>query len=147
MTSTKLDTKTHPTEVQLADYLGHALSGDERARLENHVASCDECLEKIASAHESVGMFEKKSLLKKGVTNIMKKISIYPILAIISFSLSFLMPQYFLQFLVATLLLGIKWVIDSRSTKMLIMIQEAWKKGGEKEASKILQSIDPKKRF
>ncbi|MBN1526708.1 MAG: zf-HC2 domain-containing protein [Candidatus Omnitrophica bacterium] len=147
MTSTKLDTKAHPTDVQLADYLGHALSGDEKARLESHIASCGECLGKVASAYGSVNMSEKKSSSKKGVANMIKKLNIYLILAIASFALSFLMPRYFLQFLVATLLLGIKWVVDSKTSKMLIMIHEAWKKGGEKEASRILQSIDPKNRL
>lgn len=79
---------------------------------------------------------------KKGKANIMKKINIYLVLAVMSFILSFVFPQYFLQFLTATLLLGIKWVADSKSTKMLVMIYEAWKKGGEKEASRILKSFD-----
>jgi hypothetical protein len=53
------------------------------------------------------------------------------------------------QFLTATLLLGIKWVADAKSTKMLVMIYEAWKNGGEKEASRILSSLEkgPKNRL
>ena len=79
----------------------------------------------------------------------MKKINIYLILAIISFILSFVFQHYFVQFLTATLLLGIKWISDAKSTKMLVMIYEAWKKGGEKEASRILSSLDkdPKNRL
>lgn len=147
MTDMKTETKTHPTDIQLADYLGHTLPPDEKARLESHVASCEECLEKIVVSYDSVKGIKTGVYPKKGASGIMKKINIYLVLAIISFALSFSMPQYFFQFLLATLLLGIKWVADSKSTRMLIMIHEAWKKGGEKEASKILQSIDPKKRF
>jgi hypothetical protein len=71
----------------------------------------------------------------------MKRLNIYLALAIISFILSFAVPRYFVQLLVATLLLGVKWVADSKSAKMLVMIYEAWKHGGEKEASRVLERI------
>ena len=137
MTDTKIETKIHPSETELADYLSDSLSAEERGRLENHIAACEECLERIVSAHESVKMFKKRKV------NIMKKINLYLVLALVSFVLSFTVPRYFVQFLVATLLLGIKWIVDSKSTKMLIMIYEAWKRGGEKEASRILTTLDP----
>ncbi len=145
---TKIELKTtHPTENELAAYLDKTLSEQDRIKFEEHVAACDECLTAMVSAYESVKAAGIKN--KRERFNIMKKINIYLILAIISFALSFVMPQYFLQFLVATLLLGIKWVADAKSTKMLIMVYEAWKKGGEKEASRILSSLekDPKSRL
>ena len=143
MTDTKLETKAHPTESELADLLGGSLSAQDKERIEDHVASCDECLEAIVSAHETVALFKKpRSAISEEVINLMKKINLYLVLAVISFALSFVMSQYFLQFLVATLVLGAKWIIDSKTTKMLIMIHEAWKKGGEKEASKILEKIN-----
>jgi hypothetical protein len=142
MTDIKPGLKAHPSETELADLLGGSLSSTDKERLENHVASCDECLEKVVSAHEAVSCFKAGHAGKKGVASLMKKINIYIVLAVISFALSFVMPRYFLQFLVATLILGTKWIIDSRTTKMLIMIHEAWKKGGEKEASKILETMD-----
>jgi hypothetical protein len=79
----------------------------------------------------------------------MKKINVYLILAIVSFILSFVFWDFFLQFLTATILLGIKWIADAKSTKMLVMIYEAWKKGGEKESSRILSILDkdPKNRL
>lgn len=143
MTEIKQETKIHSTEVEIAGYLSKTLSGEDRQRIENHMAACDECREKLVSAYESVRIF------KKGKVPIMKKINIYLILAIIAFALSFLFPQYFLQFLTATIILGIKWVVDSKSTKMLVMIYEAWKNGGEKEASRVLKNLDsdPKSRF
>ena len=143
MTDLKQETKTHPTENELADYLSKALSGEDKERVESHIAGCGACLESMVSAHESVREF------KKGKGNIMKKINAYLILAIASFILSFVFRDYFLQFLVATLLLGIKWVVDSKSTKMLVMIYEAWKKGGGDEASRVLSSLDknPKNRL
>ena len=138
MTEIKQETKTHPTEAELADYLGKVLAGKDRQRVEDHIACCNECLENVVSAFDSVKTFKKRK------ANIMKKINIYLILSIIMFILSFVFPRFFLQFLTATLLLGIKWVADSKSTKMLVMIYEAWKRGGEKEASRILSSLDSK---
>lgn len=142
MTDTKLDTKTHPKETELADLLAGSLSAQDRERLESHVASCDECLTAIVAAQEAVAASGSGLQSGKEVGNLMKKINIYLILAIISFSLSFIIPQYFLQLLVATLILGAKWIIDARTTKMLIMIHDAWKKGGQAEASKIIEKID-----
>lgn len=142
MTLTKPETKTHPTSLELADYLDNRLDAGRRGAVEGHISSCKECLEAVVSAYESVKEFKSK----KGGINIMKKINIYLILAVVSFALSFFLPQYFIQLLVATLLLGIKWIVDAKSTRMLIMIYEAWKKGGEKEASKILNILDSESR-
>lgn len=143
MNGIKQEIKTHATDVEMADYLAKTLSKVDRDRVENHIAGCGECLEKAVSAYESVKEF------KKGKGNMMKKFNIYLILAIVSFSLSFIFQSYFLQFLTATLLLGIKWVADSKSTRMLVMIYEAWKRGDNKETSRILSSLDsnPKNRL
>lgn len=143
MTDLKQEIGTHPEAAELADYLSNALSGEKRRRVEDHIACCNDCLESVVSARESVNIF------KKGKGRIMKKINIYLILAIVSFILSFVFQSFFIQFLTATLLLGIKWVADSKSTKMLVMIYEAWKKGGDKEASRILSTLErpPKNRL
>jgi len=142
MTKIELKTTIHPTENELAAYLNKSLPIHDKIKFEEHVAGCDECLKAMVSTYESVEAAGLKKSNKKERYNFMKKINIYLILAVISFSLSFVMPRYFLQLLVATLLLGIKWIVDSKSTKMLIMVYEAWKKGGEKEASRILSSLE-----
>jgi len=143
MTDLKQEIKAHPKEAELADYLSNTLTGEGRKRIEDHIACCNDCLDNVVSAHESVKIFKKR---KAGV---MKKINVYLILAIISFIFSFVFQRYFVQFLTAALLLGLKWVSDAKSTKMLVMIYEAWKKGGDKEASRILSSLDkdPKNRL
>lgn len=142
MTDTKLHVKTHPTDIRLADFLDDALSPDERHKVEEHIASCGECLKKIVSAHESVELFNKNSGTKNRKVNFMKKINWYLVLAIVSFVLSFVFARYFIQLLVATLLLGTKWIVDAKTTKMLVTIYEAWKTGGGKEASRILEKMD-----
>ncbi len=143
MTDLKQGIKAHPKESELADYLSNVLTGEARSRIEDHIACCDDCLNNVVSAHESVKIFKKRK------APLMKKINIYLILAATSFILSFLFREYFLQFLTATILLGAKWISDAKSTKMLVMIYEAWKKGQDKEVSHILSSLDksPKNRL
>ena len=133
--------QTHLTEIELADFMDNSLSQEKKRKYEEHLAGCDECLAKAVAAYESVNSIHKnKSIKRKG--NIMKRINLYLFLAIITFALSFLTHRYFIQLLVATLLLGIKWIVDAKSTKMLVMIYEAWKNGGEKEASRIIETLD-----
>lgn len=128
MTETKDIVKTHPTESELADFLSGAMPQIKRKAVADHAGSCKECLDRIVSAYDAVKTFKQAPHDKKGKINFMKRINIYLVLAVISFCLSFVVGRYFVQFLVATLLLGIKWIIDAKSTKMLITIYEAWKK-------------------
>ena len=144
MNVVKSEVRSCPDESLLSAYLDGSLAGDERGAVENHIASCDECLAKVVAAYESVAAFRKK---RKGAP--MRKINWYAVGGVASFALSFVFPRYFLQFLVATILLGAKWIIDAKNTRMLVMIYEAWRKGGEKEASRILESmkVDTKNRL
>ncbi len=132
----------HPADIVIADYLDNLLSRDEKERVEEHMAACDECRNKMICAYESARSFRKTVSTNKKKAKPMGKINLYLIFAIISFALSFIIPRFFLQLLVATLLLGAKWVTDSKSTKMLIMIHEAWKNGGEREASEVIKRFD-----
>lgn len=133
--------KAHPTERELSDYLDHLTTGEAKRMVEEHIACCSECLTAVVCAYDSVRIFKKEDKNIKGRANIMKKINIYLTLAIVSFILSFAAPRYFAQFLVASTLLGIKWISDAKSTRMLVMIYDAWKNGGEKEASRVLSSL------
>jgi len=137
MTGAKTVKKLHLEAREISGYLDRLLDADSRRKVEDHTAVCSDCLSAMVSAYESVKLFKKR----KG--NTMKKLNVYLILAIVSFLLSFAVPQYFAQFLVAATLLGIKWISDAKSTKMLVMIYDAWKRGGEKEASSILSTLSP----
>ena len=134
MTDTKLHSKIHPVDTELANYLDGLLQPERRHEIEEHMASCDECLARIVAAHESVVSFNKETKIMKGRGNFMKKINLYLILAIVSFTLSFTMPRFFLQLLVATLLLGTKWIVDSKTTRMLVTIYDAWKTSEKEKA-------------
>ena len=125
----------HPADEELADFLENRLTQCDRERIMTHIASCDDCLKTVISAYESV----KYRTKKEGGAG---KINYYLVFAILSFTLSFALPRYFIQLLAATLLLGAKWVVDSKSTKMLVMIHEAWKNNGERGASEALRRFD-----
>ncbi|MDD5427982.1 MAG: zf-HC2 domain-containing protein [Candidatus Omnitrophica bacterium] len=133
---TKDTAASHPTDVMLADYLDGLLSCEERRSVERHLSACAECLNKAVSAYRSVKQFKKRKAKTVG------KINFYLLFAILAFALSFILPRHFIQLLVATLLLGAKWVADSKSTKMLVMIHEAWKNGGKDEASEVIKRFD-----
>ncbi len=128
------DVKSCPDAAVLGAYLDKALAPGERSSVEGHIASCDDCLALVVSAYESVSAFRKE---RKPRT--MKKMNWYFLGTVLCFILSFAFPRFFLQFLVATILCGLKWIIDAKNTRMLVMIYEAWQKGGEKEASRILE--------
>ena len=44
---------------------------------------------------------------------------------VVSFSLSFVFPRFFLQFLAAALLFGVKWIVDQKATRPQILIYKA----------------------
>lgn len=78
----------------------------------------------------------------KFIERIKKFFNLYIALATVAFAFSFITPRYFMQLLVATLLLGLKWVADSKSTRMLVMIHEAWKRDGSRGASDALERLE-----
>ena len=128
------------SEVELNDYLGGVFSEAKKKETETHLSQCNACLEKFVFAYETVEEFnETKSKGAKPMKSAWKR-NIWLVGAIIAFALSFFVPRYFIQLSVATLLLGAKWIFESVNARILIMIYEAWQKGGSEEASKILKS-------
>jgi len=127
--------------ADLNDYLSGALSAEKKAEVEKHLDDCSACLEKMVFAYETVKEFNGSG--KKEVRNMKTtaKRNLWLLGAIIAFALSFFVQRYFAQFLIATVLLGAKWIFESANARILIMIYDAWKKGGEEEASKILGSF------
>ena len=134
--------KTCVSSVKLNDYLNGGLSKDEKKVVEEHLKSCNECLDKMVFAYKTVSEFSKSE--KKGV-NKMKtlwKKNLWLIGTVIAFTLSFIVTRYFVQLLVAAILMGTKWIFDSVNARILIMIYDAWNKGGKDEASKVLQGLN-----
>ena len=105
----------------LCDYAYGALSSEKRKKIESHLSRCYHCLDSIVAMHDAAKISRKRDLS-------FRKEYLFLLLTILCFTLSFILSRYFLQFLAATVLFGIKWIIDSKTTKTLIMINEAWKK-------------------
>ena len=130
------------TDTDLNDYLSGTLSAEKKAEVEGHLASCTACLEKVVFAYQTVEDFNKTK--QKGVKPVKStwKKNLWLFGAIITFTLSFLVSRYFVQLLVATILMATKWIFDSVNARILIMIYAAWKHGGEGEASKVLGKLN-----
>ena len=135
----------HPNETTLAGFLDASIPKTERSRIEAHLSLCDECLTAAVSADEAVEKFQKDRR-RKNRRNFLKMTNIYLAIAVISFAVSFAIPRFFIQSLVATLLFGMKWIADSRTTKTLVMIHDAWRRGEDKEVSRILSGLEKEDR-
>lgn len=153
-------------EQVLIDYFEQKLSKKERESVENHIANCGFCLSQLNLIFEAKelsrrGANEKvpseliqkaKALLKpdKGInhnkTMSKKRIkrSLFLIGAVIFFALSFLIPKYFLQFLVGTLILGIRWAFESEGARTLIMVLDSWRKRSHNEDDEISNRLKDK---
>ncbi len=137
---------TCPADSILADYISDVIpTKSEKEIIASHVAKCDKCFEKVASCVSALTISDKagqadtgKRLLRRVLSMPKKyprmrfkggyiKRNKYFLVAGLFFLLSFIFKPFFLQFLVAALLFGVKWVMDTGSTKALIMIYETWK--------------------
>jgi len=145
MDNERLKKHVCPGEHVLNGYLNGELDDQARKELEKHVANCKVCTFKIAEA-VSVVKANRFTLFKEVIMDLWNKSNIWPILAIAMFILSFVVPRYFVQFLAGSIILAIKWIVDNKNTKMLIMIYDAWKKGGKDGADRIIRSIEDKVR-
>ena len=121
-----------PSEETLSEYLYGALDGDRRDEIEEHLASCAGCRRLVAEAHDVVRTPAAVKAARKALSFVRGKA--WLALSAAAFILSFIYPRHFLQFLTACLLMGAKWIMDSRTARILVMIQEAWKSGDKEKA-------------
>lgn len=137
-----------PNEEILLGYLNGTLEKEERQFVEHHLAGCGFCLSQLNLAYQSQLMDRKGSFqpvsqelinktksflgiqivnnLKRGKTKT-KKANLFLAGAIIPFILSFIFPKYFIQFLVVTLVLGIRWAFESEGGRTMIMVLDSWR--------------------
>jgi hypothetical protein len=132
-----------PSEEILSEYISGILSPEDRIGVEKHLASCDKCRKLVAETHDIINKCSINEIKNALLCWIGK--NRWLLGASVTFVCSFLFPKYFLQFLTACLLLGAKWIIDAKNTKMLIMIYEAWKRSDKDKAGEILSRFDSKK--
>ena len=119
--------KDCPSPEKLNDYLTDQASVEQKKAIEKHIANCDNCLATIAEISQILKNY-KSNPLKEFLMKTKQNINIWFIFAVIFFILSFIYPKYFVQLLTATIILALKWIMDNKNTKLLIMIHEAWKK-------------------
>lgn len=142
-----------PNEAVLAGYLNNSLKEEEKNKVEAHISDCLYCLEQLSLAQQAQKAFSQGNLPsseQKIIEKAQKIASLTPakpkkrgiiwfLATVIAFILSFLVPKYFLQFLAAAVILGIKWVFESDTVKSLIMILD--KRHKEKEIEELPEKI------
>ncbi len=149
------------SELAIHRYLEKKPDPKERERVEKHLLECYDCLQTMADASKAKGMFEKGEFknssgsswtprLKKELPsqkNLAPKRKPWGWLAAatVSFLCSFIFHRYFIQFSVATLFFGIKWIVETRTTKILIAIQDAWRRGDRQSAEELLEKLGKRK--
>jgi hypothetical protein len=142
----KQDSEEKHTEIPcphndlLAEFVQDISTGnqpDESVR--EHIYGCDACFSKAANClfslaereadipHEKIELGIKKAKKiprqhsSKGVKNMLNR-NKYLLISSVFFISSFLFKTYFLQFLLAALIFGLKWIMDTGGSKALIMI-------------------------
>ena len=128
-----------PDEADLAGYFAGSLPRKKRNEIACHIADCPACLEDLVLAGKASGMETKKRRGGSGGPQKWLKKNLWILLAVVTFVLSFVYSSYFVQFLIATLVLSGKWIFETINARILIMVYDAWKKGGEKEVGKVLE--------
>lgn len=130
-----------PSETVLAEYLSGLLSEEDRSDIEAHLAECGTCRTLLLEAHKVIKGPDPWHL-KRLLGHHLRK-NVWIIAAVLFFAFSFIFRAYFFQFLALTVIFAAKWIMDSRNTKLLITIHEAWKRGDKQKADNILSKFDP----
>jgi hypothetical protein len=162
---TKGKTVHCPNEEALLNYLEKKISGQVKLSLEKHISGCSFCLSQLSLAYEAQKIKNKalphlpKGLIEK-VKNFVqidkntqvallakkKKIkkNLFLVATVIFFALSFIIHRYFMQFLFAALILGLRWAFESDNARTLIMVFDAWRKHSHDDDSEISQRLKDK---
>ena len=131
-----------PNETRLGEYLEGRLSQKQEQLIAEHIRSCYWCIEQLDQAQRArpkLGVGGRKMSLigkKTALISWIKK-NKWLLGAAIAFILSFAFPGYFLQFLILTLLMGMKWVFATGGTKTVVMIYDALRRKNKGEKNRI----------
>lgn len=149
------------TELAVHRYLERKSSPAERERVEKHLIDCYDCLQIMAEASKAKEAFDRgemkakagsrwtgplsKSLPKQKERPRKPKTKRWFLAATLAFFLSFLYPAHFIQFSVLTLVFGMKWVVESRSQRILIALRDAWQSGDRRTAEEFFEKLEKRK--
>ena len=120
-----------PSEEMLSEYLCGVSSLEERTGIEAHISTCKECRELLAEADEIIKIPVPVVLVRRTASWCRK--NLWLIICIASLLSSFMFPKYFLQSLAGFVLTGIKWIVDMKAVKTMIMIRETYKHSNEEK--------------
>ncbi len=123
-----------PDEITLSEYYCGKLRGEERLELERHLASCGICRGLLSETNEILRAHRRGGAYLRLWERIRKNLWLFGAVAFLG--ASFLVPKHFLQFLAIGFLMGVKWIIDSKTTKMLITVYEALRRPGWQNTDK-----------
>lgn len=146
-----------PNNNMLADYMAGRPIG--RKDMEKHISGCKSCLARVSSALKTGTLYEEsklpaaepaitertKEMLSKQIRPVPKHgktRNLWLIAAIMAFIASFAFPRYFLQCLVATILLGIKWIMESENMRTMILVLDSWRKHEHNRDNEINQRLN-----
>ena len=145
------------SEESIIDYLENKLDNQKRKDIEKHLSQCNFCLSQLNLVFEAkksnirnigdnvpVRLINKAKLLinngkntiGKGGVSRMKK-NLFLTGSIIFFIISFLLPKYFIQCLVVTLVLGVRWAFESENGRTLIMVFDSWRRHSHDEDNQV----------
>jgi len=128
-----------PSDTVLAEYMSGVASPPDRAAVERHLAVCRECRILLSEAHAVVSRTDIREILA-GVSAALHR-NRWALAAAVSLGCSFFFGKHFLQFLAAFLVSGGRWIAETKNRKMLIMINEAWKRGNAGKLDELLSSM------
>jgi len=117
-------------EKTLSSYLDMRISELQRREIEAHMAECKHCLDLALVAYEAEGASQKcppllKQKIRKALGLKQKRARTelkWLFGALFLFILSFVFRRFFLQFLIASAVLGFKWAMEGEGAKRVVMI-------------------------
>jgi hypothetical protein len=132
-----------PTDEDLAGYISGEIFSDKREQISAHIGLCQRCLDIVATSLKVLSEQDAEDAPKDAIKKVLSISKKYPrkgagrvsvfkknkylLVAGVFFILSFVLKKYFMQCLLAAGIFGVKWIMDTGSTKALIMIYDAWK--------------------
>ena len=153
-------------EQVLIDYFRQKLGEETYQNVESHLAGCEFCRSQLSLIFEAHDVYKRgkgekvpgdfiqkaKALLKvdKGLERkemIRKKRitkNLFLAGAIVFFIASFFVPKYFFQFLVVTLILGMRWAFESEGGRTLIMVLDSWRRHSHNQDDEISHRLKDK---
>lgn len=112
-----------PSDEELAEYLAGSLPHSSRPAVEEHLASCPKCRSVVSEAYDVLQTPSLKAFAASFAMKLKDNLWLLPSASFLA--LSFIFKRYFLQFLSASVICAVKWIIDSRATNLLIMINRS----------------------